>query len=97
MPRKSQPVREDLKEYKETLRSHAKELRVLARRLGHDTKLMLEVEHAAECCEEARDMITLPKAPRKRVQPYTGGGTWHPAGMMPGGRRAPTRRDPESW
>lgn len=89
MPSKSQPLREDLKQYKETLRSYAKELRILARRLGtSNMKLLLEVEHAAECCEEARDMIKLGRAPRKpKEAPYTGGGSWHPAGMKPGGRR----------
>jgi hypothetical protein len=32
----------------------------------------------------------------KKPEPYTGGGTWHPSGMMPGGRYRGERTH-ESW
>jgi hypothetical protein len=50
----------------------AKELRVMARALGHDRKLQDLVERAAENAEDARDSIRLPRK-RGRTQPPEGG------------------------
>lgn len=91
--------RDDAEGLKSRLKEHASEIKALLREFpGMDRKTEDAIEHAWELLSDASKALKLPpKPPQKKPEPYRGGGTWHPAGMMPGGRYAPRPRSAEEW